>query len=946
MFAKRMKFISVIVAVAFIFGFANFPVSNEIQVNAASETYKPRLGVNLEGLADWSSSKMFVDVMKTSRAWGKPGEPWVPITEVNTAGWPTTDAGVVVIASSNNDISGTYKLSYKGVGTVKPEACSFTVSNQVTSKGITTADITIPADQGQLMMSFRNTVGGVSDVKLLRPGYPADTTQVFTNEFLAALEPFSTLRFMDYLATNGQETSGDLTVQEWSTRRLPTDSSQAGKIHGQSGGCYEYITQLANLTGKDVWVNVPSNASYDYMVQMANFLNNNLNPGIKIYVEYSNEVWNWQFWQAQQNVPRASADPDAKGNYMHMYAKKTYECSQAFKQVFGVGEINKRIRVTLAWQFGWSPPDSQPRSMFQFLNDTFGTPADYIYSLSVAPYFAEPKPEDCTSVAAIQQNMSDSSDDSVNSKQILLDFSKEWGLLGGVTCYEGGPHHQGQVNVNLATRLAAHRDAGMTAILTKDLKTNWFDIGGGLFMYFSLCGGYGVYGCWGLTESIADTNTPKFTAIKNLSAMTVNVVTPTPMPASDNVLTYEGFDYTPGPLDHPTSAPEGGGLNGGTNWGSRWEAQNDNIGYVVGDSGSLSYGAMQTSGNYATGALSYQSIGRTLKIGSSAPAAIKPYLNTSYAYGKKGTKLYFSFLMRPEALNSSSTFICLSTSSSGVVAPQDSSNSIFIGIFGNNSKLGNTYYWTMKIAGQYYLTTVPAMIGETSAFVTKLEFTADGGKISTYVNPPLTQEPTSPDVEVNVTNGAYSLRSITYYGGQGPAALSAIDEIRLATSYYASLTAPTPVPTATPVPTPTPTPTPTATPTIAPTPTPTIAPTATPTIAPTPTPTFAPTATPTITPTAKPTIKPTPSPKPIIRVFSVKLSKMTLTIFKGKTYKLIATVIPTNAANKKVTWKTSSSKIASVGSTGIVRGIKKGIAYITVTTVDGKKTAKCKVTVK
>ena len=57
-------------------------------------------------------------------------------------------------------------------------------------------------------------------------------------------------------------------------------------------------------------------------------------------------------------------------------------------------------------------------------------------------------------------------------------------------------------------------------------------------------------------------------------------------------------------------------------------------------------------------------------------------------------------------------------------------------------------------------------------------------------------------------------------------------------------------------------------------------------------------------------------------------------------------MLPSNANNKKVTWKTSNIKIVKVGTTGIVKGIKKGIAYITVTSVDGKKIAKCKVTVK
>jgi len=125
-------------------------------------------------------------------------------------------------------------------------------------------------------------------------------------------------------------------------------------------------------------------------------------------------------------------------------------------------------------------------------------------------------------------------------------------------------------------------------------------------------------------------------------------------------------------------------------------------------------------------------------------------------------------------------------------------------------------------------------------------------------------------------------------------------------------------------------------------------PSLTPTPSVTPTPTTAQTSTPTATtsPTAKPTLKPTPSPKPIIHVFSVKLNKKTLTIIKGKYSKLIATVSPVDTTNKKVTWKSSSIKIAMVSSTGVVKGIKKGVAYMTVMTVDGKKTAKCKVTVK
>ena len=65
----------------------------------------------------------------------------------------------------------------------------------------------------------------------------------------------------------------------------------------------------------------------------------------------------------------------------------------------------------------------------------------------------------------------------------------------------------------------------------------------------------------------------------------------------------------------------------------------------------------------------------------------------------------------------------------------------------------------------------------------------------------------------------------------------------------------------------------------------------------------------------------------------------------GETATLKATVLPSDAANKNVTWSSSDKKIAAVTSDGVVKGIKAGTAIITVTTVSGK-TAQCTVTVK
>ena len=79
-------------------------------------------------------------------------------------------------------------------------------------------------------------------------------------------------------------------------------------------------------------------------------------------------------------------------------------------------------------------------------------------------------------------------------------------------------------------------------------------------------------------------------------------------------------------------------------------------------------------------------------------------------------------------------------------------------------------------------------------------------------------------------------------------------------------------------------------------------------------------------------------------VTGVTLDKTTATMTEGDELTLTATVNPSNATNKNVTWTTSDSKVATV-SNGKVTAVKAGTAIITVKTVDGGKTATCTVTV-
>lgn len=81
-----------------------------------------------------------------------------------------------------------------------------------------------------------------------------------------------------------------------------------------------------------------------------------------------------------------------------------------------------------------------------------------------------------------------------------------------------------------------------------------------------------------------------------------------------------------------------------------------------------------------------------------------------------------------------------------------------------------------------------------------------------------------------------------------------------------------------------------------------------------------------------------------VPVESVSLDEKEITLDVKETKKLTASVLPTDAANKAVTWTSSNVQVAIV-SGGTVTAVAPGEAVITVTTKDGEKTASCKVTV-
>ena len=94
--------------------------------------------------------------------------------------------------------------------------------------------------------------------------------------------------------------------------------------------------------------------------------------------------------------------------------------------------------------------------------------------------------------------------------------------------------------------------------------------------------------------------------------------------------------------------------------------------------------------------------------------------------------------------------------------------------------------------------------------------------------------------------------------------------------------------------------------------------------------------------------KPAPDPEPepqAVKVTGVTLSQKSLSLTVGQESSLTATVAPSDAEDKTVTWTSSDPKVASV-TDGKVKALSAGETTVTVKTNDGGFTAACSVSVK
>jgi Dockerin type I domain len=356
---------------------------------------------------------------------------------LDSTGAPTVNA---TAAFTGDYPSGVYTLSWQGTGkvTISGTGVSMGKPTVTTTNGVqqNTVSVTLTQNTSQGSSFSVQATTPVTNIHLMVPATNQTSGSIFNNDFINKIHPFSTLRFMDALNTNGN------LVETWSQRTWPTAGSRGGRAQGMA---YEDIVALANQTGKDVWINIPVLATDDYVCRVARLFKYGesgaddngsncsltapsaavagdvgLNANSHVYVEFTNEEWNWGFQQVADIYCMANGGPASYscstgtcyhtcdvtaptsaiaeaalnnsalnwgavgyGRTEEMAIILTKRNNDIFKTVFG--SSTDQVKTIFNVQAAYA---AEADSAFAFLKAGYGSVADSIDYMAVAPYFS------------------------------------------------------------------------------------------------------------------------------------------------------------------------------------------------------------------------------------------------------------------------------------------------------------------------------------------------------------------------------------------------------------------------------------------------------------------------------------------------------------------------------------------------------------------------------
>jgi hypothetical protein len=362
--------------------------------------------------------------------------------------------------------------------------------------------------------------------------------EIFNPEWLERIRGARAVRFMDWMATNASSQAS------WQKRPLPGDRSWATPPVGEAsqGVPVEVMVALANRLDVDPWFNMPHRATDDYVQKFASYVEEHLAPHLVATVEYSNELWNFGFEQAQYAIKKAETDFGKKGGagWVQWGSMRAGQVCDIWKKKVFKG-AKQRVHCTLGVHSGWE----------DLLGDTLDCPwappghgkcfTHGFDSVAMTGYFSG-----CLEVKenadAIRQWFKDSDGGVERAAQQLTDgrHLKCEATLAQVegryrrfraaaesrnmvlVAYEGGQHvtangHSVQDDAEFTNLfMSLNRSPQMGDLYRKNFAA-WRKAGGTLFMHFVDIAPSSKFGSWGALEHLGQADSPKWHALRDFN---------------------------------------------------------------------------------------------------------------------------------------------------------------------------------------------------------------------------------------------------------------------------------------------------------------------------------------------------------------------------------------------------------------------------------------------
>lgn len=500
------------------------------------------LGMGLAAISDWSTEYPFLDFAKQARTWiaQRDGRDWGEggVLALDDHGWVRSlelgqRADLIFLTVAKGSLPyHEFIITYKGKGTVGYRLAA----RKLVGQSGPNHDVIEVSDNrdGYAVLSIEKTDprDPIREISIV----PLDHFKefqggaVFNPDWLKRMAPFRAVRFMDWTKTNNSA------QQRWEDRPRPQDASWAVR-----GVPWEVTIDLANQLGADPWLNIPHLADQEYIRELAKLVHARLDPHLHLYLEHSNEVWNWQFAQAQDaNAAGRARWGDVGDAFMQWHGMRTAEICDIWKrEVFA--DDPSRVHCVLGVQAGWRGLEQAAMNCPKWASE--GNEPCYrhgIDSLAIAGYFSG-----CLNggssgdrVAEIRNWLSDADGGLKKAFEQLLggqhfrcsatitamaetysyfnEVAENHGM--SMVAYEGGQHVTGNGSKVqddpdfIALHIAMNRDPRMREAYHKNLEA-WKKAGGTLFMHYHDLSKPSKWGSWGALESLEQVNSPKWQAL-------------------------------------------------------------------------------------------------------------------------------------------------------------------------------------------------------------------------------------------------------------------------------------------------------------------------------------------------------------------------------------------------------------------------------------------------